>query len=161
MLLAQFLVKHKANINIAGDVHINGPPLWCAVVYGHMDSAAKLLELGARYELRLAAGAGRLDLVQKFFTADGKLDEKTMNVDWMPTRSAQEILNSGLCLASQNGHTAVVQWLADHGANLDCISAVDKTPLDHAQEGGHTALADWLRSKGAHLLSDLKRSASA
>jgi streptogramin lyase len=79
----------------------NGTPLWEAVVFGCLKAAAKLLELGASYDLPIAAGMGRLDLVRQFF--DGNVTD--------------EALHSAFGLACANGHLDTAKWLLKKGAD--------------------------------------------
>jgi len=51
--------------------------------------------------------------------------------------------------ACGHGKTAIVEWLIDHGADLDALDGDDKTPLFYADLGHHETVADYLIAKGA------------
>ena len=128
--MIEVLVKAGAQIDIDGAVIANGTPLWEAVAFGCLKAAAKLLELGAAYDLPIAAGMGRLDLVRQFF--DGDVTNDT--------------LNSAFGLACSNGHLDTARWLFEKGADPDRKTGAGQTPFEHAIKGGHTAVAAWLQS---------------
>ncbi len=128
--MVEALVKAGAAIDIDGAVIADGTPLLDAVVFGCLKAAAKLLELGAAYDLPIAAGMGRLDLVHDFFEA-GK-------------QPSQAVLNSAFGLACGNGHLETAQWLFTKDPDVDHRNPVGQTALDHARKGGHEDVVAWL-----------------
>jgi ankyrin repeat protein len=54
-----------------------------------------------------------------------------------------------LISAAENGHTATVKALLDHGANPNAQNNQQKTALLVAIEKGHAEVAELLKNKGA------------
>lgn len=127
--MVELLVKAGAEIDIDGGIIANGTPLLDAVVFGCLKAGAKLLELGAVYDLQTAAGMGRLDLVRESFAGEVSPDA----------------LNSAFGFACGNGHLETAKWLFEKGADVNCKNPVGQTPLDWATKGGHNEMAAWLR----------------
>ena len=81
-------------------------------------AAKKLLELGARWEVRMAAGAGRLDLVRSCFEDDGKGKLKAGaggDGKLLPVATPSDLVNAAFAFACMNGHLDVRGWLAQPG----------------------------------------------
>jgi hypothetical protein len=65
------LIDGGANIDAPGRVLGGGTPLGEAVVFRHFPAAERLLDAGAAFDLAIAAGVGRRDLVDSFFDNAG------------------------------------------------------------------------------------------
>lgn len=74
---------------------------------GRPEAANYLAQLGAHLDLEGAAGVGRLDVVEEFFDAAGKLK--------LPYSRTQ--LGAALNWASEYGHTVIAAYLMDRGAD--------------------------------------------
>ena len=129
---------------------------------GRREAAEFFANRGARLDLEGAAGVGRLDVVQSFFTEDGSLKppatEEQMKdgfawacqfgrpevVDFllqrgMPVDAKLRHGETGLHWAAHAGHAAIVKLLLDHGAPIDVKDdRYEGTPLEWALHGGHT-----------------------
>jgi hypothetical protein len=107
---------------------------------GRPEAAHYLSGRGAHLDLEGAAGVGRLDVVESFFDADGRLEKGA-------TRNQ---LGAALNWASEYGHSTVVEYLMDHGA--DPGEAVEGMQALHmALLGGHIDTIRLLIKKGAPL----------
>jgi len=108
-----------------------GTPLVQALFWGHRDLAEDLARHGVfPCNLRVAAGLGRLDLVESFFDSSGKLTAEAGHQrefyrphpgfpTCTPTDNPQEILDDALLYAAKNGRINILQFLVDRGANVD------------------------------------------
>lgn len=125
-LLAFLIVRGAA----AGDAR--GGAAWSALINGcHANGrpaaaeflAARAADGGAGLDLEAAAGVGRLDLVQRFFEADGALAGAT------PDQA-----RDGFTWACEYGHADVVAFLLAHGQDVNA-----RLPKHHGQSGLHWA----------------------
>jgi hypothetical protein len=154
--MVEVLVKAGAEIDIDGGVIANGTPLFEAVVFRCLGAATKLVELGATYNLLIAAGMGRLDLVREFFDEHGGVKEYA---DTLPgqteTPSPKDALNAAFGMACFNGFLETAKWPFEKGVEVDRTIAEGQTALDfaikhgHTVKHGHTEVAEWLKEQGA------------
>jgi hypothetical protein len=107
---------------------------------GRPEAASYLAQLGAHLDLEGAAGVGRLDVVEEFFDAAGRLKK--------PHTHAQ--LGAALNWASEYGHTAVVARLLDGGADPG-EPANGMYALHMAVLGAHLETIQLLIARGAPL----------
>jgi hypothetical protein len=115
-------------------------PLTAALANGRGDAAAYLAKRGAKLDLEGAAGVGRLDVVQSFFTKGGKLRGG----------ATQEQMKSGFAWACEFGHTRVVEFVLDRGMTVDArLRHHNQNALHWAAYGGHLELVKLLLSRGA------------
>jgi ankyrin repeat protein len=95
---------------------------------GRPEAAEYLAERGAPLDLESAAGVGRLDVVKSFFNSDGTLK----------TSATRAQMNAGFTWACEYGRTDVVEYLLDHGMNINERTAPHKQKGVHwAAYGGH------------------------
>ncbi len=157
-----FLLDHGADIDAVGAVIGNGTPLVDAVIFRQLKCAQRLLERGASFDLALAAGAGRLDLVKTFFKPDGSFHNPHGD---MPHRDSTSDpageLKMAVCVAGINGQRDCIAYLLDRGAPLNPLSVVGTTPLDELNMAGHDDCAAWLRSLGAKTSEQVKAEGGA
>ncbi len=109
----------------AGNAHalVNG-----CLANGRPEAAEYLASRGAPLDLEGAAGVGRLELVESFFDDDGRLKSLATTAQ----------LNAGFTWACEYGRTAVVEYLLDHGIDVNVLSGPHKqTGLHWAATGGH------------------------
>jgi hypothetical protein len=109
----------------AGNAHsfVNG-----CLANGRPEAAEYLASLGAPLDLEGAAGVGRLDLVQTYFDADGALGRGAT--------PAQR--DAGFMWACEYGRTAAVDFLIEHGVDVNVVTGPHgPTGLHWAATGGH------------------------
>jgi transposase/ankyrin repeat protein len=141
----------RARVNI--DYHIAFDTNYYSVPYngqsailgcltnGQGNAAALLAARGARLNLETAAGAGRMDVVQSFFTDDGKLKPP----------ATQRQLQRGFLWACEFGHLAIAEFLLDRGADLRDQAETSETGLHWAVVGCQLPVVQFLLNRGAPL----------
>lgn len=101
---------------------------------GQREVARMLHERGVRADLPIAAGLGRVDLVDAFVRSDGTLEPDAGEI-WSRTvrsgsaLSRDEILADALLAASANGWPEVVGRLLDLGAPADAVRPWGSFPV--------------------------------
>lgn len=132
--LIDALLDAGANIEAPGAIFTGGTPMSDAVVFGQWNAARRLLERGAKTTFWQSAALGLLDEVRKHFNgASSPSQDEITNAFWN---------------ACHGGQRHVAEFLMTHGADLNWIGYVDKTPLQVAEESGNRELVDWLRDQG-------------
>ncbi|TMJ01477.1 MAG: ankyrin repeat domain-containing protein [Alphaproteobacteria bacterium] len=107
-----------------------GTPLAVALFWGHRLLAGPLSRpVAAPSSLRVAAGLGRLDLMEQFFVGNKLRPEARWHREfhrphsgfppWRPSDDAAEILNEALTYAARSGRIEAMAFLAERGADLD------------------------------------------
>ncbi|MEM6794436.1 MAG: ankyrin repeat domain-containing protein [Acidobacteriota bacterium] len=137
-----------------------GTPLVLALFYGHAATASFLAQ-AARVpsNLRVAAGLGRLDLIDRLLAADGALQPGAGEArgwyrphDEFPARpttdNPDEVLTEALCYACANDRPEAVLALLVRGADPSGKPHY-ATPLHHAVATGSQILVDLLLDHGA------------
>jgi Ankyrin repeats (3 copies) len=117
--LIDLLLAHGARLDEAGNTLVNS-----CLANGREDAAEHLARRGASLDLEAAAGLGRLEVVQSFFDEQGKLK---------PTATVEQ-MRDGFTWACEYGHTPVVEFLLDHGMEVN-----ERLPRPHGQTGLHWA----------------------
>jgi hypothetical protein len=103
---------------------------------GRGKAAMFLASRGAPLDLETAAGVGRLDVVQGYFTQPGASEEK---------------LQRGFLWACEYGHNDVADFLLARGANLIDQAKTGQTALHWAIVGGELSTIRLLLERGAPL----------
>ncbi len=160
--------------------HLNGTGGWSpleeALYWGHREAIALLLEHGATiHNLRLAAGLGRIDLIESFFNSDGGLQPAAGKIDWpfgQPQQAnlsgkikdelsakvarwsndSQEIINNAFIYACMENQIEAAQLLLQKGAEIDAIPPgfdYSGTGLHYAALRGHKPMVEFLIANGA------------
>ncbi len=105
---------------------------------------------GVRADLPIAAGLGRLDLMDGFVADDGSLTEGAGDI-WLRTvrggaeASEEELLNDALLAAAANGWPEAVSWLLDRGAPIDGFRAWGPFPVTALHCAGWAGWPDVVR----------------
>lgn len=157
--LAQRLIASGDSLHLSarGD---GGTPLVWALFWGHHALADSLAQHGVfPCNLRVAAGLGRLDLLETFFDAEGHLTpEAGLHrlfyrphpgfPTWTPSDDPQEIIDEALVYASKNGMVNALRFLLDHGADVNS-EPYNGTALHWAASEGQAEVVQWLLDHGA------------
>jgi ankyrin repeat protein len=145
-LLLEMLLAAGAPVDVSarGD---GGTPLVVALFWGHREAAEALaVHSLAPGNLRVAAGLGRLDLIDELVTSKGELAAEAGAHrefyrphsgfgSWRPSDDPAEIRNEALAWAARNDRTDAVEALVELGAELDA-DVYAGTPLLWASAQG-------------------------
>ncbi|HEV7397195.1 MAG TPA: ankyrin repeat domain-containing protein [Pyrinomonadaceae bacterium] len=170
--IAAFLLDRGAALNGTG----NWSPLEEALYWNNQGVIDLLLARGASvHNLRIAAGLGRSDLIEKFFREDGALKPEAGRIAWpfgelqesnlsreikqelqaklsSWTNDADEIINNAFIYACMRNHLDAARLLLQKGAQVNAIPPsfdYSGTALHYAALNGHRALVDFLIEQGA------------
>src|SRR5215213_789011 len=138
-----------------------GTPLAVALFWGHRVLAERLaMPVIAPSSLRVAAGLGRLDLMEQFFVGKELRPEARWHCEfhrphsgfppWRPSDDAAEILSEAVTYAARNGRIEAMAFLAARGADLDA-EPYNGTALHWAVARGQPQAAAWLIDHGADI----------
>lgn len=154
------LIEAGASLSANDEGGKGGTPLVQALFYGHSETADFLAECEITPKnLRVTAGLGRIDLMEKFFYFNGKLKKQAgKDREWYrandefpekPTTSSdQEILDEALCYACFNNRPEAVEFLIDKGAEPN-NKPFYATALHFAVAKDNIELVEFLLEKGA------------
>ncbi len=151
----------QAGADPAPDPHCGVTPLETALYHGSVN-AAELLAEHAISPLALwsAAALGRLDLMETMVDRGGNpLPAATAHrpnlsdVGWPPAPppddDRQTVLDEALAYAAINGRDDAIDWLLDHGADVDGRPYLNVTPLHFAVQFGRASTVQLLLARGA------------
>ena len=140
LLLLEKLLEARATIDAPDPIGYPRSVVNSCLANGRPEAANYLAKKGAMLDLEGAAGVGRLDLVEGFFDATGKLTKKATKAK----------LAAALNWASEYGQTAVVSYLIDRGGDPgEALNGMH--PLHMALLGGHVETIRLLIERGAPL----------
>src|SRR5207248_1542726 len=138
-------------------------PLQTAIYHGAREAGTLLAAVAVVPDaLYVAAGAGRLDHLDKWFDPLGRLNARAMrlrpnlaDVGWPPAPpprdEPQEVLNEAFALAAYNGRLEAMQRLHERGADVDGAAHLGMTGLHLAVIRQRVSVARWLVERGADL----------
>ncbi len=156
-------------------------PLEEALYWNNHDMVDLLLRRGAAVQnLRMAAGIGRIDLIEGFFNSDGSLKPEAGTINWpwgdltviansnfdragkeslasrfaSWTNDRQSILNNAFVYACIGGHIPAAELLLSKGAEINTIPGgfdYAGTGLHYAAYFGRRPMVDFLLERGADL----------
>ncbi|MGH7525806.1 MAG: ankyrin repeat domain-containing protein, partial [Gemmatimonadales bacterium] len=137
-----------------------GTPLAVALFWGHREAAELLAGAGiVPPNLRIAAGLGRRELVERCFAEEGHLTTEARAgrgfyrphsgfAPWRPSDDPQEVVDEALVWAAKAGRIEVMPPLIERGARVDA-DPYRGTPLLWAAFNGRVPAAAWLLDGGA------------
>jgi len=134
------LLDGGGNIEAPGAIFTGGSPMSDAVIFANWGAAHRLLDRGAKTTLSQAAALGLLDRVKTFFPSASPSPDEITGSFWHACRGGQH---------------DTVEFLLDHGAELNWIGWGNLTPLQAANKSGNADLIAWLQSKGAKTANEL------
>jgi RNA polymerase sigma-70 factor (ECF subfamily) len=158
--IVEMLIAAGAELEPHGWPHT---PLSWAITLNHARVANLVVASGVKLDLWCAAGLGKLDVVQSFWDANGKLrlspsrigatrytdDKKQLP---KPPTTEPEILGDALYIATRNGHLDVAKFLLERGADPNFRAYMGAPPLHWAAWNcgwsNDTALYDLIKSHG-------------
>ena len=153
---AELLLDRGAAVNGTG----GWSPLEEALYWSSDGTTALLLERGASiHNLRIAAGLGRTDLIESFFTPDGSLKPEAGKINWpfdhlkrSWANRPQDIVNNAFVFACVHGHIDAAKLLLQKAAQINAIPEgfdYAGTGLHYAALNGHRAMTEFLLEAGA------------
>jgi ankyrin repeat protein len=136
-------------------------PLDWAAAMGSVRVGDLLLARGATgLTLIVAAGLGKLDTVKSIIASGADVSVHRRRGapeapdDHWPADSAhirRDVLSDAVFAAARNGHTEVVEYLLDRGAQIDAKGVFGATGLHWAAINGHRKTVEFLIARGASL----------
>ncbi len=157
--LVRAFLEAGASVRLSGHGD-GGTPLVQALFWGHREAAELLAEREiVPFNLRVAAGLGRIDLLRVLLLPDGALKPEAFDhrefyrphsgfPAWKPVDDRQQVLDEAASYAARNGRTEALEWLLDRGADLHGEPYFG-TPLHWAAWNGHTETVRRLVARGA------------
>ena len=170
--VADYLLDVGAAINGAG----KWSPIEEALYWGNDEVRDLLLKRGASvHNLRIAAGLGRVDLMEGFFNSDGSLKREAGDIHWpfedplssnLPrpvetklesgiaswTQQSRDIINNAFVYACMHNHIGAAEMLLLKSADINSIAPgfhYPGTALHNAAAHGHRRMVEWLIENGA------------
>jgi ankyrin repeat protein len=134
------LLDGGADLERPGAIFTNGPAMSDAVIFAQWDAARRLLERGAKTNLTQSAALGLMDRLNLFFET--------------PAMPPPDQVTAALWHACRGGQLEAVQFLIEHGADLNWVGWDRMTPLDGARQSGNEKLIAWLVGQGARPAND-------
>ncbi|HYL98888.1 MAG TPA: ankyrin repeat domain-containing protein, partial [Blastocatellia bacterium] len=144
---------------------INGNDEWSpieeALYWGHRQLADLLVNRGASvHNLRIAAGLGKIEMLDSFFDRGGALKPEAGVISWPfgklreseRSGSREHLLNNSLVYACTNNQIEAAEFLLKKGADVNSIPPgfdYNGTPLHNAALNGHKEIVDLLLAHGA------------
>ncbi len=178
--IAELLLDNGAAINGVG----SWSPLEEALYWNNQRVIQLLLERGASvHNLRMAAGLGRTDLIEKLFNSDGTLKPEAGKIDWpfgklqnsnlncdikdelqakvtQWSDDLQGIIDNAFVYACMHNQIEAASLLLESGAQIDAIAPgfdYSGTGLHYAALNGHRRMVEFLIQRGANVnVSDTK-----
>jgi Ankyrin repeats (3 copies) len=138
------LLNHGARMDLPGNGGNRHTLVRACLANGQPAAAAYLVGRGAPLNLPEAAGLGRIDIVKRFFNENGDLGANATHAHMV----------DGFSLACEYGRADVVDFLLDHGMEVDAQlrgHGEGHTGLHVAAFHGHVGVVDALLRRGARV----------
>lgn len=151
--MVRLLCKARAKVDGIGD---NRSPLGTALAFGYPEAARTLVECGAKTDnIVYTAAVGTIDELRTYFNSSGKLKEDVgkCDFDWFRvSEDSKTAAEQALVFASLCGETDAVEFLLDHGVNINAEpkgSHVTATALHTAAAAGQETITRFLVERNA------------
>ncbi len=160
--LVRILLEHGAEPHASEIWGIT--PLQTAIYHGAKEAGDLLAAVGIVPDaLYVAAGAGRLDTLEKWFDESGALRREAFelrpnlaDVGWPPAPpprdDPQEVLDEAFALAAYSGRIEAMARLLEAGAIVDAAAHLGLTALHFAVIARRLDVARWLVERGADVM---------
>jgi hypothetical protein len=112
---------------------------------GRLPAAEFLAQRGAKLDLEAAAGLGDLEKVKALFA------ESATDATPASEQRRREQRERALLWACQYGRNPVIEFLLDHGVNIDSQANTGQSPLHWAVIGGQADTITLVLNRGANL----------
>jgi ankyrin repeat protein len=142
--LMDLLLAHGAKL----DLQTPGVLYTPLTNYAHQ-ACERMVELGAQPDVCSAAGLGRMDLLEDYFDAQGRLKEA--GYPRHRTLSGRDAIGLALLFAYVNRRHEAVDLLLEKDGNWNMIGVNNGTVLHRATSGGDLPMVKRLVAKGADL----------
>jgi hypothetical protein len=112
-------------------------------------AAERLIELGAKPDICVAAALGHMDLLRGFFDDKGRLRSRPRRQGKL--LSVADAIGLAMLFAYVNHHSDAVDFLLEKDGNWNMIGVNNGTALHRAAWGGDLAIVQRLVAKGADI----------
>ena len=155
----RILIEHGAPVEKEA-LGAGGTALVHALHWGWAEKAELLAKHSlAPGNLRVAAGLGRMDLLETMFGDDGLLSRKACGnrefyrpnygwFPWAPSDDPQEVLDEGLSYAARNSRIEAMDFLKARGADVNAVTYL-APPIHYTVWRGSMEALQWLVDNGA------------
>jgi hypothetical protein len=142
--LMDVLLKYGAKLDL------KSPDALYTPLIDHAPRAAeKMIELGAKPDVCVAAGLGRMDLLRDCFDDHGALKHRPRRGG--KSLSERDAIGLAMLFAYVNTQPAAVDFLLEKNGNWNMIGVNNGTALHRATSGGDLPMVQRLVAKGADL----------
>jgi ankyrin repeat protein len=140
--LLQVLLDHGATIDAPNS---RTTLVTACLANGRLPAAEFLAQRGAKLDLEAAAGLGDLEKVKALFA------ESATDATPASEQRRREQRERALLWACQYGRNPVIEFLLDHGVNIDSQANTGQSPLHWAVIGGQADTITLVLNRGANL----------
>ena len=151
--LVDVLADHGAKIDGVAD---DGAPLGCALLFGYMEAAERLVLRGARVDnLIYAAGLGRTDAVRQMLATGTGIDTIVRRTDnragrfSFPVPRNADAREVALIVSAMHGRLTTVRALLDGGVDVNAKPYCRQSALHFAAHMGRVEVVEELLARGA------------
>ncbi|XP_062575328.1 ankyrin repeat domain-containing protein 50-like [Saccostrea cucullata] len=176
--VAETLIKEGADINLCT---VDGmSPFKAAMMSGNVHLVRYLMKNGAVWNednlspLHFSSYLGNLEILKHFINSDPelKIDVRCLSaacengqstivkylIDKVDVNEVCDECDPALHSAATSGHLAIVEYLVEHGADVNLLSSSKENPLYFAAMKGHLHIIRYLLDHGADICGSIDTS---